>query len=136
MKKYKKPFTKKLFSHNDLNGSLTSLEELKDIPFRFKRIFFIYNTKNDKQRGNHANRNSEFFLICISGSCKIKYYYNNSFNEVILDNPNIGLYLPKLIWKEMYNFSKDSILLVFTNTLYDDKEYIRNFEEYLIEVNR
>ena len=67
------------------------------------------------------------------GSCKIKYFYDLTYHEVILDKPTTGLYLPKMIWKEMYEFSKDAILLAITNTLYDIDEYIKDFGVYLKE---
>ncbi len=133
MEKSNHPLVIKFKNNLDSNGSLVSLEELKNIPFELKRLFYIFNTSNDARRGKHANRNSEFLFICLQGSCKVNYFYDSTIHEVILDNPTTGLYLPKMIWKEMYEFSKDSILLVLTNTLYDKDEYIRDFDLYLKE---
>jgi dTDP-4-dehydrorhamnose 3,5-epimerase-like enzyme len=122
------------FKNNiDSNGSLVSIEELKITPFQIKRIFYIYDTSNNAIRGNHANKNSEFLLICLVGSCKIKYFYHSTYHEVTLDKATTGLYLPKMIWKEMYEFSKDAILLAITNTHYDKDEYIKDFGIYLNE---
>jgi dTDP-4-dehydrorhamnose 3,5-epimerase-like enzyme len=133
MEKNNRPLIIKFKNNIDSNGSLVSLEELKNTPFEFKRIFYIFDTINNAIRGNHANKNSEFLLICLVGSCKIKYFYDLTYHEVILDKPTTGLYLPKMIWKEMYEFSKDAILLAITNTLYDMDEYIKDFGVYLKE---
>ena len=85
-------------------------------------------------RGEHANRFSEFMLVLISGSCKIKI--NDGIKEeiVTLDNPRTGLYLNKMIWKEIYDFPHNAILLILTSTNYDPNEYINNFDEFLCEV--
>jgi dTDP-4-dehydrorhamnose 3,5-epimerase-like enzyme len=124
-----------LKNNNDLNGNLVSIEDIKEIPMKIKRIFFIYGIKKKTIRGKHANRNSEFLIVCLSGSCKVRFFSDSKFHEIVLDKPTIGLYLPKMIWKEMYNFSKDSILLVISNLIYDKNEYIRDFDEYLKELN-
>ena len=85
-------------------------------------------------RGQHANRNSQFVLINVSGTSKVRV--NNGFEEDIieLNRPRMGLYLPTMMWKDMYDFSEDSVLLVLTNTHYDGKEYIRDYEEFLKEI--
>ena len=85
-------------------------------------------------RGQHANRNSEFVLINVSGTSKVRV--DNGFEEDIveLNRPRMGLYLPTMLWKDMYEFSEDSVLLVLTNTHYDGTEYIRDYDEYVKEV--
>ena len=85
-------------------------------------------------RGQHANRKSEFVLINVSGTSKVRV--DNGFEEEIieLNRPRMGLYLPTMLWKDMYDFSEDSVLLVLANTHYDGSEYIRDYEEYLKEV--
>ena len=116
---------------NDNKGILSVLQFPIDSPFLIKRIFYIYDVNDNIIRGQHANKKSEFLFIVLSGSCKIKYYYKKKFYIRKLDNPNQSLFLPKMIWKEMYDFKKDTILLVLSNSLYDKKEYIVNFNEYL-----
>jgi len=117
----------------DSRGNLVVVEGGRDrhIPFIIKRIFYIYATKKEVVRGKHANRYSEFCLINVCGSSKIKVFDQN-FNERIftLDTPNIGIYLPKMLWKEMYDFSEDSILLVLSNNYYDKDEYISDWDTY------
>lgn len=118
----------------DERGNLVVVEGSQDIPFDIKRVFYIYGSDSEVVRGQHANRNSEFVLINVSGTSKVRV--DNGFEEEIieLNRPRMGLYLPTMLWKDMYEFSADSVLLVLTNTHYDGKEYIRDYDEYLKEV--
>lgn len=115
----------------DERGHLISLEKGNNCPFEVKRAFYIFDTKPGIARGAHANRNSEFMLIPISGSCKVRIDDGSSSETVKLSDPHKALYLDKMLWKEMFDFSYNAILLVLTNTLYDEKEYIRDYNEYL-----
>lgn len=131
-----KPHLIELPQHGDDHGHLVVLEEASQIPFSVKRVFFIHGTDNSAIRGQHANRNSEFLLVNVSGSCKVKTIEEDGTETVFeLNQPNVGIYLPRMVWKEMYDFSKDSVLLALTNTLYDSNEYIRNLKEFLQEGN-
>ncbi len=123
-----------LKTYGDTNGKLISFEKNINVPFDIKRAFYIFDTKNNIIRGCHANRNSEFLLIAISGSCKIKIDNGEKINYVTLNNPHTALYLNKMIWKEMYEFSHNAILLVLTNTYYDENEYIRDYNDYKKEM--
>lgn len=114
----------------DERGHLISLEKGNNCPFEVKRAFYIFDTKPGIARGAHANRNSEFMLIPISGSCKVRIDDGVSSEIVRLSDPHQALYLDKMLWKEMFDFSYNAILLVLTNTLYDEKEYIRDYNEY------
>lgn len=118
----------------DERGKLVVVEGAMDIPFEIKRVFYIYGSDNQVIRGQHANRDSEFVLINVSGSSKVRV--DNGFEEEIieLNRPRMGLYLPTMVWKDMYDFSEDSVLLVLANTHYDGNEYIRDYDEYLKEV--
>ncbi len=117
--------------HGDERGQLVIVEGNKDIPFDIKRVFYIYGSDKDVVRGRHANYNSEFVLINVSGTSKVKVDDGTSQRVFELDRPHIGIYLPKLVWKDMYDFSPDSVLLCLSSEHYDDKEYIRSYEEYL-----
>ena len=120
----------------DNRGTLVVIEENKDIPFDIKRIFYMFGTSPEIVRGQHANRHSEFILICVAGSCKIKVDDGKGNEEIfLLDKPNKGIYVPKMLWKDMYDFSCDSVLLVLSDKNYDENEYIRDYEEYRKEVN-
>ncbi len=118
----------------DERGNLVVVEGEQDIPFEIKRVFYIYGSDSEVVRGQHANRNSEFVLINVSGTSKVRV--DNGFEEAVieLNRPRMGLYLPTMLWKDMYEFSGDSVLLVLTNTHYDGSEYIRDYDEYLKEV--
>ena len=118
----------------DERGKLVVVEGAQDIPFNIQRVFYIYGADSEVVRGQHANRNSEFVLINVSGSSKVRV--DNGFEEDIieLNRPRMGLYLPTMLWKDMYDFSADSVLLVLANTHYDGHEYIRDYDEFIKEV--
>lgn len=118
----------------DERGKLVVIEGAQAIPFEIKRVFYIYDSDSTVVRGRHANRESEFVLINVAGKSKVRI--TNGIEEFVveLDKPMTGVYIPKMIWKDMYDFSADSVLLVLASTHYDDKEYIRDYEEYLTEM--
>ncbi len=120
----------------DERGHLVIVEGNIDIPFKIKRIFYIYGSDKDVVRGKHANRKSEFILINLAGSSKVKVK-DGKGNEAIfcLNRPHTGIYLPKLIWKDMYDFSKDSVLLCLSSEHYDADEYIRDYDEFVKIIN-
>lgn len=99
-------------------------------PFDIKRVFYIYGSDADAVRGKHANRNSEFILVNVAGKSKVMVTDSVDKKIIELNRPMEAIYIPKMIWKEMYDFSSDSVLLCLTNTHYDGQEYIRNFDEY------
>ena len=97
-------------------------------------MFYIYGSDSEVIRGQHANRDSEFVLINVAGTSKVRITNGNEEFVVELDKPMMGVYIPKMVWKDMYDFSSDSVLLVLASTHYDGKEYIRDYEDYLKEV--
>ncbi|MCM1096818.1 MAG: FdtA/QdtA family cupin domain-containing protein [Ruminococcus flavefaciens] len=115
----------------DERGHLVIVEGMKDIPFEIKRIFYIYGSDASVVRGQHANRNSEFVLINVAGTSKVKVM-DGKGNETIfaLNRPHTGIYLPTMVWKEMYDFSADSVLLCLASEHYDPDEYIRSYEDF------
>ncbi|MBQ7955077.1 MAG: FdtA/QdtA family cupin domain-containing protein [Lachnospiraceae bacterium] len=121
----------------DERGNLVVIEgEGMDIPFDIKRVFYIYGSDSEVVRGQHANRETEFLMVNVGGTSKVRVD-NGSEEEIIeLNRPGMGLYLSTMIWKDMYDFSPDSILLVLASRHYDGTEYIRDYEEYLKEVQR
>ena len=96
----------------DERGSLIVVEGMQDIPFDIKRVFYIYGSDADVKRGQHANIRSEFVLINVAGTSKVRVD-DGKGNELVvsLNRPNTGIYIPKLVWKDMYDFSPDSVLL-------------------------
>lgn len=118
-------------SHGDDRGQLIALEELKDIPFSVKRIYYMYDTGRGVRRGYHAHKCLEQILICIHGSCKILLDDGSEKAIVPLEHPNEGLYLSNAVWREMFDFSPDAVLLVLASELYDEADYIRDYDEFL-----
>ena len=118
----------------DERGKLVVIEGGSTIPFDIQRVFYIYGSDDTVVRGCHANRESEFVLINVAGESKVLIKDDQEEIIVELNKPMTGVYLPKMIWKEMYDFSPDSVLLVLASTHYDSKEYIRDFEEYIREM--
>ena len=116
----------------DERGQLVIVEGNKDIPFDIKRAFYIYGSDKDVVRGKHANRKTEFILINVAGNSKVKVC-DGEGNEAIfcLNRPHTGVYLPNMVWKEMYDFSSDSVLLVLASEHYDPDEYIRNYDYFV-----
>lgn len=116
----------------DERGQLVVVEGERDIPFDIKRVFYIYGSDQEVVRGQHANRESEFVLINVAGKSKVKVK-DGEGNEAIycLNRPHTGIYLPTMVWKDMYDFSEDSVLLVLASTHYDASEYIRDYEEFV-----
>ena len=123
--------------HGDNRGHLVIVEGMKDIPFEIKRVFYIYGSDANVIRGQHANRESEFILINVAGKSKVKVK-DGEGNEAIycLNRPHTGIYLPTMVWKDMYDFSSDSVLLVLASTHYDPTEYIREYDEFVKEIKR
>lgn len=112
------------------------IEELKQIPFEMKRLFYIYGADDISVRGHHSNKKSEFVIINVAGSAKIKLDNGKKQEIVTLDKPNMGVYIPKMMWKEMFDFSSDCVMLVISNELYDADEYIKDYQEFIEEVER
>jgi len=115
----------------DERGKLVVIEGGQSIPFDIKRIFYIYGSDATVIRGQHANRNSEFVLVNVSGQSKVRITDGTEEFIVELNKPMMGVYIPKMIWKDMYDFSSDSVLLVLASTHYDAKEYIRDYNDYI-----
>lgn len=115
---------------SDNRGSLVALEQNKNIPFEIKRVYYIFNTKKDVRRGFHAHKELQQVLIAVSGSCKVLLDDGKESVEVELNSPAKGLFVDKLIWREMYDFSEDCVLLVLASEFYIEKDYIRNYDEF------
>ena len=121
--------------HGDDRGQLVALEEFIDIPFEIKRVYYMYETGEGVRRGFHAHKSLEQILICIHGTCKI--LLDNGFEKKIvpLEKPYEGLYISNDMWREMYDFSPDAVLLVLASDLYDESDYIRDYDEFIKMVN-
>lgn len=120
----------------DERGHLVVCEGGIDVPFDIKRIFYIYGSDAEVIRGRHANRKTEFVLINVAGTSKVKVL-DGKGNEVIfsLNRPHTGVYLPKMVWKDMYDFSEDSVLLCLASEHYQPDEYIRDYDTFVKIIN-
>ena len=117
--------------HGDDRGMLVALEEYKDIPFEIKRVYYMYDTKKDVHRGFHAHKSLEQILICIHGSCKVLLDNGSEKKIVSLEKPYEGLYIANNMWREMYDFSEDAVLMVLASEYYKEEDYIRDYNEFL-----
>lgn len=123
--------------HGDDRGRLVVIEGKQDIPFDIKRVFYIYGSDREVVRGQHANLRTQFVLINVAGTSKVKVK-DGKGNEAIfcLNRPHTGIYLPQMVWKDMYDFSPDSVLLVLASEHYDAAEYIRNYDDFVKEIGK
>lgn len=122
--------------HGDSRGQLIALEEFNDIPFKIKRVYYMYDTGEGVRRGYHAHKSLEQILVCVHGSCKVHLDNGKETKEILLEKPYEGLYIPNNMWREMYDFSSDAVLIVFASEVYDEKDYIRRYEDFLEIVNK
>lgn len=121
--------------YGDEKGNLVVAEGSGfDVPFDIRRVFYIYGSDPNIKRGNHANKYTQFVLINVSGSSKVLVDDGEKKEVIVLDKPRMGLYLGTMVWKEMYDFSPDSVLLVLASEHYIESEYIRDYDEFCAEV--
>lgn len=125
----------KLPDFSDERGSLVAVESAIDIPFEIKRIYFMYGSDFNEMRGGHAHYTLNQVFIPVHGHCQIELYDGNEKITMLLDNPKEGLFLGNLIWREVTKFSNDCVLLVLASEHFDEKDYIRNIDEYNEKVN-
>lgn len=114
----------------DRRGNLSVIEENINIPFSIERVFWIYDVPGDSQRGGHAYRSTDEFIVALSGSFDVVLDNGNGKTTYHLNRSYYGLYVPKMVWREMTNFSTNSLALVLASTPYDEQDYIRNYEQY------
>lgn len=114
----------------DERGSLISLEQNKNIPFEIKRVYYIFDTKKNVRRGFHAHKELQQVLVAVSGSCQVLLDDGKESVEVELNSPDKGLFVDKLVWREMYDFSEDCVLLVLASEYYTEEDYIRNYQDF------
>lgn len=120
-----------LARHFDPRGNLSVIEELKDIPFKIERTYWIYDVPGGEHRGGHAYINNSEFIVAMSGSFDVVLDDGNEKKNFHLNRSYYGLYVPKGLWREMDNFSTNSLALILSSTKYDVNDYIRDYEEFL-----
>ena len=114
----------------DTRGNLTFLESNVHIPFGIKRTYWIYDVPGGEIRGSHAFKKSHELIIALSGSFDVLLNDGKQESRYTLNRSYYGLYVPNLIWKSMENFSTNSLALVVSNIVYDEADYLRNFDEF------
>ena len=117
--------------HSDKSGSLVALGALREVPFQIKRVYYLYNMEPYAVRGCHAHKTLEQFIVCVNGSCLVKLDNGKEREIISLSKPDDGLYIPELMWREVFEFSPDAVLLVLASDTYDESDYIRDYDEFL-----
>lgn len=120
-----------LQTHGDERGSLVALEKEKNIPFEIKRVYYIFNTKENVRRGFHAHKDLKQALIVVRGSCRFLLDDGKEKVNILLDTPSQALLIESFVWHEMYDFSEDCVLLALASDLYKESDYIRSYDEFL-----
>lgn len=116
--------------HGDPRGNLSFAENFKQVPFVIKRAYWIYDVPGGEHRGGHAYKENEEFIIALSGSFDVILDDGVGKKQFSLNRSYYGLYVPKGVWREMDNFSTNSVALILSSTPYDEDDYIRNYEDY------
>ncbi|NNE55516.1 MAG: WxcM-like domain-containing protein [Flavobacteriales bacterium] len=119
---------------SDPRGDLTFLEGDRHVPFPIRRVYFLYNVPVDSERGGHAHRELEQVVFALSGSFRIKVDDGTSKTEYWLRNPRKGLYINRMVWREMDSFSQGAVCMVIASQYYDEGDYFRNYEDFQKEV--
>ncbi|UUE10634.1 FdtA/QdtA family cupin domain-containing protein [Dickeya zeae] len=117
--------------HGDERGSLVSLEEGRNIPFEVKRVYYIFDTKEGVRRGFHAHKQLKQVAIAVRGSCRFLLDNGAERVEILLDNPAQGLLIESFMWREMYDFSDDCVLMILADQLYNEQDYVRDYQAFL-----
>lgn len=115
----------------DRRGNLSIVEELKNVPFKIERVYWIYDVPGGEIRGGHAYKENEEFIIALSGSFDVALDEGYGEKKYPLNRSYYGVYVPKGVWRRMENFSTNSLALVLSSTLYDPDDYIFDYEEFL-----
>lgn len=120
--------------HGDVTGNLVAVEAVKDVPFEIKRIYYITPKDTTVRRGFHAHKELKQVLFCPRGACTILLDDGYEQAEVVLDNPSVGLLIDRVLWREMFDFSEDAVLLALVSDYYTEDDYIRNYDEFITYV--
>ena len=117
----------------DGRGNLTVIES--GLPFSIQRVYYLHEVPSGQQRGVHAHKELEQIVIPLHGSLEMILDNGTSSEKFVLDDPTKGVYVPKLVWRTLQNFSKDAVLLILASLKYSDEDYLRNYDEFLEFLN-
>ena len=121
---------------NNPAGNITAVNNRNEIPFEVKRVFYIYDIPGGESRGAHAHKQCHQFIVAVSGAFEILLDDGSVKRQVLLNRPYFGLHIPPGIWASEENFSSGSVCLVLASQLYNENDYIREYEDYLSHINR
>jgi dTDP-4-dehydrorhamnose 3,5-epimerase-like enzyme len=119
----------------DRNGHITAINNNTEVPFAIKRIFYLYDIPGGESRGAHAHKECHQFLVAVSGSFEVLLNDGKTTNTIMLKSPNVGLHIYPGIWASEINFSSGSVCLVLASHIYEENDYIRNYDNYLTYKN-
>ncbi|WP_293667279.1 FdtA/QdtA family cupin domain-containing protein [uncultured Parabacteroides sp.] len=119
----------------DRRGNLSFIEARNHIPFEIKRTYWIYDVPGGETRGGHAYKENEEFIVALSGSFDVVLDDGKERKVYSLNRSYYGLYVPKMYWREMENFSTNSLALVLSSTDYDELDYIRDYNDFIKQIN-
>jgi UDP-2-acetamido-3-amino-2,3-dideoxy-glucuronate N-acetyltransferase len=115
----------------DSRGSLTFAQHNQTLPFLPQRYFIVFDVGEGETRGGHAHRIVEQLLICVKGSCRVLLDDGDTRDEVLLDRPELAIYIPPRVWATQEEFSRDAVLTVLASGLYDPAEYLKDYDEFV-----
>ena len=119
---------------DNYDGKLVALEASKDVPFKIKRVYYIWGNAPDVVRGKHAHRKLEQVVICMSGSCDFILDNGKKRETIHLNSPDKGIHIKNNIWREFTNFSKDCVIMVLASEHYEEADYIRDYAQFRKEI--
>lgn len=114
----------------DERGSLVVLDDISNIPFDIKRVYYIFNTQEGIARGFHAHKKLHQVAICLSGTCRMLMDDGKNKESILMDSPTMAIDIPPMLWHEMHDFSKDCILLILASDHYNESDYIRSYTNF------
>jgi hypothetical protein len=120
----------------DVRGALTVGEVPTEVPFSPARYFTVFDVPSIELRGEHAHKKCQQFLLCLHGSCRVLLDDGKTRCEVTLDRPDMGVFMPEMLWGTQYRYSHDAVLLVFASRIYEADDYLRTYDEFLTECER
>jgi dTDP-4-dehydrorhamnose 3,5-epimerase-like enzyme len=112
------------------------LESNKNIPFEIKRVYYLFATEHGIRRGYHAHKTLQQVVVCVRGKCEVLLDDGSEKKTYLLDGPNIGLFIGSMIWRELYDFSDDCVVLVVTDQFYEEEDYIRDYGEFVRRLSK
>lgn len=123
-----------LQKHGDHCGMLVALEQERNVPFKIQRVYYLFGTKDGIRRGRHAHRNLTQLAVAVRGSVTFLLDDGTGAAEAVLNDPSKGLLMGRMVWRELYDFSEDCVLMVLADQLYDPADYITDYDEFLHEI--